>query len=227
MAGLIAIVRSVGRVFGLGVHSLEIQADPGGNDDRTFTQYGPSGDDSPPLDGDSIGGFPVQGTGRVVATGYADTRNAGVAKQGEVRRYAREAEGGTIVCSWHLKDDGSFVVENDAGSFRLGADGSFTAENDAGSFELTAAGALNATIQTFRVSNDAGSLMMNEAGEINMNGVKIPVSGDVNAPGDVNSAGTVTAAVDVVGGGKSLIAHTHIGSPTAPDGPISPTGAPV
>ncbi len=238
MAGVIAIVRSVGRAMGIGGPTLEIQADPGGGDDRTFTQYGPSGDDSSPLDGDSIGGLPVQGTGRVVATGYADTKNVGIAEQGEVRRYAREAETGEIVGSWHLKKDGSFVVENRNGQFRLGADGSFIVENSAGSFELTAAGAvkgqngagsfeltaagaLNAIIKTFRVANDVGSLSMDEAGEVDMNGVTVPVSGDVNVPG------TVTADVDVVGGGKSLATHVHVGSPTAPDGAVSDTGAPV
>ena len=54
----------------------------------------------------------------------------------------------------------------------------------------------------------------------------------VNSPtsnfnGNVNVSGTVTASVDVIGGGKSLKTHIHEGSPTAPNGPVTPTGAPV
>ena len=55
----------------------------------------------------------------------------------------------------------------------------------------------------------------------------LTIDGDVNVSGDVDCTGTVTGDVDVNGGGKSLLTHVHVGSPTAPAGPISPTGVPV
>ena len=45
--------------------------------------------------------------------------------------------------------------------------------------------------------------------------------------GPVTVVGAVSASGDVVAGGKSLITHTHTGSPTAPTGAVSNTGAPV
>lgn len=55
----------------------------------------------------------------------------------------------------------------------------------------------------------------------------LTLDGDLSVLGDVGSTGTVTGDVDVMGGSKSLLNHTHLGSPTAPDGPVSPTGAPT
>lgn len=45
--------------------------------------------------------------------------------------------------------------------------------------------------------------------------------------GGATVSGSITATGDVTGAGKSLENHTHIGSPTAPTGIISNTGAPV
>ncbi len=58
-----------------------------------------------------------------------------------------------------------------------------------------------------------------------------PTSLTVNTPvanysGDINATGTITGDVDVIGGGISLLNHTHAGSPTAPSGAVSPTGVP-
>lgn len=55
----------------------------------------------------------------------------------------------------------------------------------------------------------------------------LTVNGNSTFNGNVNCSQTVTANTDVVGGGKSLLSHTHQGSPTAPTGGISPTGAPL
>ena len=45
---------------------------------------------------------------------------------------------------------------------------------------------------------------------------------------NVNVTGTVDASTDVIGGENniSLVSHTHEGSPTAPEGDVSDTGAP-
>lgn len=71
------------------------------------------------------------------------------------------------------------------------------------------------------VSNASGSYTLKNDGNI-----ELRPAATVTVIGNVEVQGTVTATVDVVGGGKSLKTHTHIGSPTAPDGPISNTGAP-
>ena len=55
----------------------------------------------------------------------------------------------------------------------------------------------------------------------------IELTGDTTQTGNVNVTGDVSATTDVVGGGISLKAHTHTGSPTAATGPVSPTGVPL
>lgn len=72
------------------------------------------------------------------------------------------------------------------------------------------------------VSNASGSYTLKNDGNI-----ELRPAATVTVIGNVEVQGTVTATVDVIGGGKSLKNHTHIGSPTAPTGPISNTGTPV
>lgn len=60
------------------------------------------------------------------------------------------------------------------------------------------------------IENGAGHIRMAPNGVVTINGATIPLSGDV-----------ITAS------GISLDTHIHQGSPTAPSGPISNTGAPV
>ena len=55
--------------------------------------------------------------------------------------------------------------------------------------------------------------------------VQIIAPGGLTVTGDVTVSGNIVAS-EVTGGGKVLSSHTHIGSPTAPSGSISPTGAP-
>lgn len=50
---------------------------------------------------------------------------------------------------------------------------------------------------------------------------------NLTVTGDMSCTQTITATTDVIGGGKSLSSHTHVGSATAPDGPISNTGVPA
>ena len=51
--------------------------------------------------------------------------------------------------------------------------------------------------------------------------------GDVDQTGDQTSSGTITGTTDVLAGTISGKTHTHIGSPTAPVGAVSPTGLPI
>lgn len=51
-------------------------------------------------------------------------------------------------------------------------------------------------------------------------------TGDITIVGSTTQVGTITAT-EVVGGGKSLSSHAHAGSPSAPSGPVTPTGSPI
>lgn len=55
----------------------------------------------------------------------------------------------------------------------------------------------------------------------------LKVNGNIEHDGDQTSTGTITGQTDVVGDTVSLKTHTHTGSPSAPSGPVTPTGIPV
>lgn len=55
---------------------------------------------------------------------------------------------------------------------------------------------------------------------------QVTVNADLQVNGTIDATGTITSDTDVVGAGVSLSTHTHAGSPTAPSGPVSPTGTP-
>lgn len=52
------------------------------------------------------------------------------------------------------------------------------------------------------------------------------VNGNQTVNGNITATGTITAPT-ITSAGKVLATHTHTGSPTAPTGAISPTGAPI
>lgn len=87
----------------------------------------------------------------------------------------------------------------------LKADGSILVSNDQGSIELASGGDIN-------IMNSGGHITMASGGDIDLNGVTIDASGNVSMP----------ALLDVAG--KDFATHTHIGSPTAPPGGVTPTG---
>lgn len=204
MAGLIAIVRDFTRKVRNGANVADVQADTGGSYDLTFEDYPPSGDDSPPLPSDSVGGVEVQGTGRVITSGYVDTRNAGIAEGGEVRRYARSSDG-TIISSVYQRKDGSVTIENDKGSMSLGAGGAISGKNAQGSFELSDAGAFDVKPTAFSVTIGGGSISMDASGALVLNNVQIPINGDLTSPG------TITGLVDVIAGTISGKLHLTTG----------------
>lgn len=102
----------------------DIQVDPGGGAIVSATDFGPAGDDSPPLPGDLAAVSRSSGTGREHVTGYHDPNNDRVALDGEKRIYGRDANG-NIVGEAHIKRDGSVVVTNQSGAIvTLNPDGS-------------------------------------------------------------------------------------------------------
>ncbi len=92
-----------------GKPKAEVKCDPGGEANLTADHFGAAGDDSPPLPGDFVALEDSTGSGGEQATGYQDPKNAGTAEPGEVRRYARDADG-VPVCEFHLKANGDIDI---------------------------------------------------------------------------------------------------------------------
>ncbi len=101
----------------------EVVCDPGGGANITALRSGSPGDDSQPHIKDTVILVAGQRNGEKIAVGFIDSTGA-VANSGEKRIYAWLPDG-TIMCSLHLKLDGSAVFENSLGKFELKPDGSF------------------------------------------------------------------------------------------------------
>lgn len=117
----VAVLLSFERVND-GGHGADVKVDPNGGSPVTAPHFACPGDDSFPLAGDYVALEDSSGSGAEQATGYADVRNAGKARAGEKRIYARDASGATVVEVW-LKNDGSIVISNASGSFTLAPSG--------------------------------------------------------------------------------------------------------
>ena len=78
--------------------------DLGGGDMVTAIDYQPSGHDSQPEPGDFGILVPASESGSYVIAGWVDPWNAGVAKPGEVRLYARSET--SVVGALHITTDG-------------------------------------------------------------------------------------------------------------------------
>ncbi|MEE9393708.1 MAG: hypothetical protein V3W41_14490 [Planctomycetota bacterium] len=111
--GFIATVLDVFRTTRGGAHVTDVKCDPGGGGNITVEQMGPPGDDSPPLPTDSVGALPVEGSGRVVAAGYADPFNPSDREPGEKRLYSRDSNG-TVKAAIVLDGEGSVTVKHAA-----------------------------------------------------------------------------------------------------------------
>lgn len=90
------------------------------------------------------------------------------------------------------------------------------------------------------IRNQGTQVVITPEGQVNITADTVSMSGNLNVTGDITSGGDITADGDVeatnvvaeaeVTAGPNNVAlttHTHIGSPTAPVGPVSPTGIPV
>lgn len=61
-----------------------------------------------------------------------------------------------------------------------------------------------------------------------INSTSSVVKGDLTVEGDFVNTGSASFTTNITSNGKNIGAtHSHTGSPTAPSGPISPTGVPV
>ena len=107
--GRIAEVLSSRRVHDEDGHGLDVQCDPTGGAIVTAPVFTPPGVDAVPLPGDFAALEDSAGAGAEQTTGFADVRAAGKAGAGEVRIYARRADGSMAIELW-LKADGTLVI---------------------------------------------------------------------------------------------------------------------
>jgi len=77
--------------------------------------------------------------------------------------------------------------------------------NAAGGIEITASDDVDITCNT----------------AVNLDAPEVTMTGNLTVTGTITGGQIITAA------GRDLDLHTHVGSPTAPVGPISPTGVPI
>lgn len=97
-----------------------------------------------------------------------------------------------------LDDDEIRIINNDA-SVIMGVD------------------SIDILTSSVTINIDGSSVTGTAPGGFDLNGFTIDASGAAASPVSLTSP-------SVVAGGKELTNHTHTGSPTAPSGPVSPTG---
>jgi hypothetical protein len=117
-----AEVQRTTRVVEDGAHGVDVVSDPGGKANVTSSLYQPAGVDSVPLRGDFVQLVDTLGMGAESAVGFADCRQAGKANPGEIRLYARDANGAAVGEVW-CKSDGAIVASNAGGTVTLSPTG--------------------------------------------------------------------------------------------------------
>lgn len=173
--GLIGRVLSFVRRDDAGIKTSVVKAEIEGGNIRTFHHVAPPGDDSFPLNSDSVFVGSTQRSGGLAAIGYFDTVNTPKAQAGEKRIYARNPANGMAIAEVWIKSDGSVVLSNAAGSMELRGNGSIAGSNGGGMFELQS------------------------GGDFVVNGAKITAAGDV-----VSAAGkSLDLHVHAINGGSS------------------------
>lgn len=73
-------------------------------------QFGPCGEDAPPVEGDIVALMPVEGTGNMVALGSMSKSQG--AKPGERIIYGRDKDG-NVTSKIYLQNDGSISIETE------------------------------------------------------------------------------------------------------------------
>lgn len=116
--GVIAKILSFTRTVKSGENAADVKADPGGGDNLTGEHFSSPGDDSHPLENDTVFLVDTVGDGNKNAVGYMDTKNIPKSDVGEKRIYARDGSGAMVAEIW-LKKTGSIVIDNGSGSVEL------------------------------------------------------------------------------------------------------------
>lgn len=198
--GLIAKVLSYTRIADrFGAKVSDVKHDPGGGANETGEHFQAANQDAVPLPGDYLLTVSVQRTGGEVVVGFIDPKQEQTAEPGEYRAYARDADGVQVV-QIHLKKDGTAVIDNAEATVEMKPSGEVSTQNASGFYKLLASGV------------------------VDINGFTINTDGSAESPVSV-TAPTIDGTSSVQAANKELVGHTHAGSPTAPNGPVSPTGA--
>lgn len=90
-------------------HGLDVQCDPSGGANVTAPVFTPPGVDAVPLPGDYAALTDAPGAGAEQTSGFADVKNAGKARPGELRLYARRSDGSVSIELW-LRADGTLEI---------------------------------------------------------------------------------------------------------------------
>lgn len=224
MGGLVGILLAFvhGETHGAKVSNATV--DPGGGANHTCEHFAPPGDDSSPLPDDYVALLSRPRADGYTAVGYVDPKSDQKSGPGEVRRYARDSSGASVV-EIHLKADKSAKISNALGSIELTPTGEIQIKSPLGTIDVLATGAIT-------LSNALGSIALSAAGGITLtspsgvvevavggsvtvNGVIIDPSGNVTAPsGSTISAPTVKGTSSLEAAGKELVAHIHNGVTT-------------
>lgn len=132
-----------------------VRCDLGGGDVVTAEPFGPAGDDSPPLPGDSAALTRSPGAGRRQVSGYSDGTERKAAG-GERRLYSRDADGNPVAEVW-LKADGSVEATSLSGNGSMSMDPSGVV-SASGDVVANAGSAGQIKLTTLRVPSPFGPL---------------------------------------------------------------------
>lgn len=139
--GRIARILSFLRIEKNDAKQTDVKLDPGAGANITAQNFAPAGDDSQPLPDDYAITSSTTQTGGAAVVGFVDPTSEPVAGPGEVRRYARDADGVTVAQQW-IKADGTVLTSNENGSIELLPDGSIVVTTPAGANTFGADGSV-------------------------------------------------------------------------------------
>ena len=140
--GRIARILSFLRIDKNEAKQTDVKLDPGAGANITAQNFAPAGDDSQPLPDDYAITSSIPQTGGAAVVGFVDPNSEPVAGAGEVRRYARDADGVTVAQQW-IKADGTVLTSNDKGSIELKPDGSIVMTTPSGANTFKADGSVD------------------------------------------------------------------------------------
>ena len=146
----------------------DLKVDRGNGDNVTAQQFGPSGDDAPPLKNDYSVLGSAKGSGNASAVAYRDQNPENYkAQAGEKRIYSRD-ESGAVKAEIHLKNDGTIEGKNEKAAVILSPTGEVS------------------------INNGSGSFIMEPGGDVVINGVRITKAGGISSPGGIQSGGDIS-----------------------------------
>lgn len=146
----------------------DLKVDRGNGDNITAQQFGPAGDDAPPLKNDYSALSSAKGSGTASAVAYRDQKPENYkAKAGEKRIYSRDASG-AVIAEVYLKNDGTIEAKNKKTAVILSPTGEVS------------------------INNGSGSFIMEVGGDVVINGVRITKAGEISSPGGIKSGGIIS-----------------------------------